>query len=195
MFEGESPIATAHMLLLARNGDEQARCDIVQRYREPLARFLRKRLASSLRGVEETADFVQETLSAAVRQLDRFEYRGMDSFWGYLRRIGLNLIGQASRRHAPPVAAGRALRTVPVLVAHEPPPLQEMMHAELQLALEDALQHLPGAQRAAVLLRVEIQRPYKVIARECGYPSADAARMAVRRALARLAKGLASFAP
>ena len=56
MSKGVSLTATADMLDRARSGDEQARCDLVQRYREPLARFLHARLALSLRGVHETAD-------------------------------------------------------------------------------------------------------------------------------------------
>lgn len=103
MSEEVSLTATADMLCRARSGDEQARCDLVQRYREPLARFLHARLALSSRGV----------------------------------------------------------------------------HAERLLAIEDALQRLPGAERDAVLLRLEVDLPYEVIARECGYPSADAARMAI----------------
>ena len=195
MSKGVSLTATADMLCRARSGDEQARCDLVQRYREPLARFLHARLALSSRGVHETADFVQESLSAAVQQLDRFEYRGIGSFWGYLRRIGLNLIGQAGRRRGLPIAADHALDTAHAPVARELPPSQAVLHAERLLAIEEALQRLPGAERDAVLLRLEVDLPYEVIARECGYASADAARMAIRRTLARLAKDLARFAP
>jgi len=195
MSEGASLTATAGMLSRARSGDEQARCDLVQRYREPLARFLHNRLARSSRGVEETQDFVQETLSAAARQLDRFEYRGLGSFWGYLRRIGLNLIGQASRRRGLPIAADHASGTSHEPVARELPPSLAVQQNERLLAIEDALQRLPRAECNALLLRLEFDQPYKVIAREGGYPSADAARMAVGRALARLARVLARFAP
>jgi RNA polymerase sigma factor (sigma-70 family) len=148
-----------------------------------------------LRGAQETSDFVQETLSAAARQLDRFEYRGIGSLWGYVRRIGLNLIAQAGRRRGLPIDLGYRPVKTPVPVAHELPPLEAMLHSEQLSAIEAALQRLRGAERNAVLLRFEIHRSYKVIARECGYPSAAAARMAIRRALARLAKILAKFAP
>jgi RNA polymerase sigma factor (sigma-70 family) len=183
------------MLCRARSGDEQARSDLVQCYREPLARFLRARLARSLRSVQETADFVQETLSAAAQQLDRFEYRGIGSFWSYLRRIGLNLIGQAGRRRGLHIAADYAWDSAHEPVARELPPSLAAQQNERLLAIEDALQRLPRAECNALLLRLELDQPYKVIAREGGYPSADAARMAVGRALARLARVLARFAP
>jgi DNA-directed RNA polymerase specialized sigma24 family protein len=53
---------------------------------------------------------------------------------------------------------------------------------------EAALQRLRPEEREAIIARVEMERSYQEIAISLGKPSADAARMAVSRALLRLAE-------
>ena len=60
-------------------------------------------------------------------------------------------------------------------------------------AMENALSTLPDQVRGALLLRLELDLPYDVVASECGYPSSDAARMAIIRAMAGLAKKLSAL--
>jgi DNA-directed RNA polymerase specialized sigma24 family protein len=55
-------------------------------------------------------------------------------------------------------------------------------------AFEKALEKLSDQQRQAVLMRLELELDYDVIAAECGYPSANAARMGIARTLGRIGK-------
>ena len=68
-----------------------------------------------------------------------------------------------------------------------------MLRKETFEAFEVALEEIAEPARGALLLRLELGLPYGVIASECGYPSADAARMAIGRSMARLAHDLAAF--
>ena len=56
---------------------------------------------------------------------------------------------------------------------------------------ERALERLKPASREAVVARVEMGFSYRQVATELGKPSPDAARMAVSRALAQLAREMA----
>lgn len=193
----EHPLAsTARLLAQAQTGDGAARGEILQRYREPLARFLHGRLSLSSRGVLDTGDVVQETLTAALGQLERFEYRGLGSFWGYLRRIGINLILQEERRRGIRSAEGSDPTRLAVVAddSGENPPVSALRKETIE-AFEAALERVAEPARAALLMRLELGLPYGVIAGECGYPSADAARMAIGRSMAWLAHELAAFEP
>ena len=55
-------------------------------------------------------------------------------------------------------------------------------------AYDSALERLSDEDREAVVLRVDFEVPYGEIARIMGKPSAEAAQMAVGRALVRLAR-------
>jgi DNA-directed RNA polymerase specialized sigma24 family protein len=66
------------------------------------------------------------------------------------------------------------------------------MDAETRARYEAALRTLDADERAALLGRMEHGGSYADLARLLGRPSAGAARMAVSRALARLARAMAS---
>lgn len=166
------------------------------RYREPLARFLHGRLSPASRGVLDTDDIVQEALTAALGQLDGFEYRGLGSFWGYLRRIGINLIlAEERRRGIRPVERSDSARVAATADDSGESPSKDVQRKEMREAFEAALEEIPEPARGALLLRLELGLPYGVIASECGYSSADAARMAIGRSMARLAHELSTFEP
>ena len=187
---------TADLIAQARAGDEPARAELVQRYREPLASFLHARLSPSARSLFETGDIVQETLTAALLQLERFEFRGIGSFWSYLRRIGLNLIKQEVRRRGLPMEGTPDPTWIDEAAAasgNGPP--STLLRKERLEAFDAALEGLSEPARSALLLRLELGLSYESVAHECGYPSADAARMAIGRTMARLAQELAAFEP
>ena len=195
--EEDHPLAsTAILITQAQAGDQAARAEVLLRYREPLARFLRGRLSPQARGALDTSDIVQGTLTAGLQQLERFEYRGLGSFWTYLRRIGINLILAEERRRVnrPDDGNDPAGLAAAAGKSGENPPAA-LLRKETIEAFEAALEQVPEPARSALLLRLELGLPYGVIASECGYPSADAARMAIVRNLAGLARELAAFEP
>jgi RNA polymerase sigma-70 factor (ECF subfamily) len=67
-------------------------------------------------------------------------------------------------------------------------PLEEAIGAEAVARYEAALSRLRPDDREVVIARVEMDMSYEEIAQLLGKPSADAARMAVHRALLRLAE-------
>jgi len=67
-------------------------------------------------------------------------------------------------------------------------PLDEAIGHEAVERYESALQRLRPEEREVIIARVELQQSYAQIAAAHGKASADAARMAVTRALVRLAE-------
>ena len=72
-----------------------------------------------------------------------------------------------------------------------PSPLEDAIGGEILGRYEEALERLKPGDREAILARVELGLSYQEVARALGKPSTDAARMAVSRALLRLAKEMA----
>ena len=71
-----------------------------------------------------------------------------------------------------------------------PSPLERAIGAEGFERYEAALARLKPADREAIIARLELQQSYEEVAVALGKPNANAARVAVTRALARLVKEL-----
>ena len=69
-------------------------------------------------------------------------------------------------------------------------PLEELIGKQTVERYEEALASLESSEREAIIGRVELGLSYSELAAAMGRPSADAARMAVSRALLKLAKAL-----
>lgn len=181
---------TGALVARAQGGDPAARNELAAHFRAPLQRFLHARLPQSARGLQETDDLVQEVLAKALAKLDRFEDRGLGSFWGFLRAIGLNEVRMAIR--ATQAAKRRAPSELGESHAHPadptPGPLELNASRERFEAFERALARIPEGVRQAVELRLEMGLDFAAIAAECGLASPDAARMSVARAIERIAK-------
>ncbi len=127
---------------------------------------------------------VQITLLRAVRGLKEFEPRWENAWLAYLRQILFNYLRDEGRR------SGR-LPDVDELSEQLPDgtvtPLDQVVDAETLTAYQRALERLPQSQRDAVVMRVESGLSYARIAERLDIASSDAARMMVKRAIARLA--------
>ncbi len=184
-----SLLQTADLLTRARAGDADAKAELFARYRVPLDRFLHARLSSPARALYETDDLVQEVFSRALARLGDFQYRGIGSFWSYLRQIGMNHVIQVSRKYeVPGRAATRPIDTVEAPVADVATPLGALLKKEEIEAFDRALSGVSLEYREVLLMRLELGLDYATIATECGLPSADAARMTVRRAIERVVR-------
>jgi RNA polymerase sigma-70 factor (ECF subfamily) len=183
--------STFDLLTRAQAGDDAARDRLFTRYLPALTRWASGRLPHWSRGLMDTDDLVQETLMRALRRIDGFEHRHEGALQAYLRQAVMNRIRDEVRR------AKRA--PVPTELETEEPhrgasPLELAIGQQAVETYEAALQRLRQEDREAIVARVEMDYSYDQVAVALGKPSPDAARMAVSRALLRLAEEMSGGA-
>ena len=131
----------------------------------------------------DTQDLVQDTVLNSLRHLDRFESRHEGALQAYLRQAVLNRIRDEARKYSRrPVPAELTDSQAAVSAS----PLDIAIGRQGVERYEAALQKLRPADREAIVGRLELQYDYKELAELLGKPNANAARVAVTRALARL---------
>jgi RNA polymerase sigma-70 factor (ECF subfamily) len=174
---------TADLLERVRTGEEDARDRLVRRFLPALQRWARGRVPDAARDLTDTDDLVQVTFLRALDRVEAFEPRGQGSFLAYLRRSLSNAIKDQLRR-----AKVRPARTEldPDQPAAAPSPLEEAIGAEMYERYEKALEGLSSRQQEAVILRVELGFTHREIADALGFPTPNAARIHLARALVRL---------
>ncbi|MEM7201193.1 MAG: sigma-70 family RNA polymerase sigma factor [Planctomycetota bacterium] len=80
-----------------QGGDGGAATVLVDRYRVPLRRLMEVRGIGVCRSDCDADDLCQDTLLLAMAGLRKFEPRGPGSFWGWLRKLGENVIADRGR--------------------------------------------------------------------------------------------------
>lgn len=178
---------TLDLLVRVQAHDPAALDQLIARYLPELRRWTSGRLPTWARTAADTDDLVQETLIKAFQKLKEFDYRGEGALLAYLRQAIVNRIRSEIR----------SVRRRPVaeelgddLEAPGPSPLEAAIGADAVEAYEAALARLRAEEREAIVARIELGLTYVEMARALGKPSADAARMAVTRALVRLSEEL-----
>jgi RNA polymerase sigma factor (sigma-70 family) len=182
-----SLLATRELLTLARDGDASAREHLLARYLPRLQRWASGRLPLRARSLLDTADLVQETLLRTLEGLDRVEVRGPGGFQAYVRQAVLNRIRDQVRW------AGRRQGREELsedLRDSSPSPLESAIGGAVLDRYERALAGLGQEDQELLHLRIELDFDYGEIATMTGRPSRDAVRMAVQRALGRLAEAM-----
>jgi RNA polymerase sigma-70 factor (ECF subfamily) len=179
-----SPETTVELLELAREGDSQALDRLLERCVPALRRWAHGRLPQTARGMNDTADIVQDTIIAAMRRLEAFESRHQGALQAYLRHAVMNRIRDVIRYHNRRPEIGGVSEN---LQDEATSPLEAAIGAENLERYESALQRLKPADREAIIGRLEMLYGYDELATVLGRPSASAARMAVTRAMKRLA--------
>jgi RNA polymerase sigma-70 factor (ECF subfamily) len=179
--------STTDLLRRARMGDEDALNDLFRRHLAPLRRWARGRLPRWTRDLRDTEDLVQETLTQTLRHIDGFEPRHEGALQAYLRQVLINRVRDEVRRVTRyPTAA--VLDDQDRFADPTPSPLELAIGREAMDRYEAALQRLRPEEREVIIARVELQQSYQQIAAAHAKSSPDAARMAVSRALVRLAE-------
>ena len=182
---GLSLLATTELLTRARAGDAPARDALLARYLPRLQRWASGRLPGHARSLLDTTDLVQETLLRTVQGLDRVEVRGPGGFQAYVRQAVLNRIRDQVRWSARRQGSGEIPEDLP---DPSPSPLEAAIGSAALARYERGLAALPADDQELLHLRLELDFDYGEIAAMTGRPSRDAARMAVQRALGRLAE-------
>ena len=177
--------STLSLLERARAGDQNALNDLFARYAPPLRRWASGRLPRWARDLSDTPDLVQETLLQTFKKIEGFEHRGEGARQAYLRQAVMNRIRDELRktRHRP-----ESVELDPEVPDSGVSPLESAIGSEAVERYETALQRLRPGDRELVVARVELGLTYSEIAATAGKPSANAARMAVARALVQLAE-------
>lgn len=180
--------SSLELLARARGGDRESLERLCARYLPRLKRWAHGRLPAWAKGPLATDDLVQESLVRTLAHVGDFEPRHEGALQAYMRQAVLNRIRDELRR-----AAGRPAATdLPSQHPDDAPsPLEQTIGREAVERYEAALARLEEEDRAAIVAKLELGGSYQELAGSLGKPSADAARMAVSRALVRLAEEMA----
>jgi RNA polymerase sigma-70 factor (ECF subfamily) len=180
-----SPETTVELLELAKDGDPEALDRLLERCVPALKRWAHGRLPLQARSMSDTADIVQDTIISAMRRLEAFESRHQGALQAYLRQAVMNRIRDVIRQYKRrPEISG----LTDDIQDEATSPLEAAIGAENLERYEAALQRLKPTEREAIIGRLEMLYGYDELATVLGRPSAAAARMAVTRAMKRLAE-------
>jgi len=177
--------STFDLVERTKAGDREALNRLFTRYLPALRRWASGRLPRWTRDLMDTDDLVQETVIRAVKRIDRFESRHEGALQAYLRQAIVNRIRDEVRRTKRSPLATALDENASDRGAS---PLEAAIGTEALERYEAALARLRPEEREAIVTRVEMDGSYQEVAQALGKPSADAARMAVSRALLRLAE-------
>jgi len=155
--------STCSLLTRAKGGDTTALGEICARFLPRLSRWAEGRLPLRARGMVDTSDLVQESLVNAIGCLGNIQARYPGRRPEVTALDGTELDPSAS-------------------------PLEEALGRELAEQYEVALSLLRDADRAILFLKIEMNLSHREIADALDKPSVDAARMAINRAMIRLAE-------
>ncbi|HUP39097.1 MAG TPA: sigma-70 family RNA polymerase sigma factor [Vicinamibacterales bacterium] len=182
---------TVELIIRARGGDSAAIDAILQRCLPSLKRWAHGRLPAAARGHLDTGDLVQDAAMNAIARLDTFEPRHVGAMPAYLRQSVINRIRDEMRRFVRrPVNV-----ELPVdLSSDAPSPEEQAIHEQTYARYRAAMNGLKPRERELVIARVEAQWTTPKIAEYFGFNTADGARMAVNRAMQRLAAEMKSQA-
>ena len=178
---------TVELVLKARGGDRTAVEALLQRCLPKLKRWAHGRLPAYAREGLDTGDLVQEAALHLLQRADDFEPRHVGAMQGYLKQSIINRIRDEIRRVGRHPAPDELTEDPP---AEAPSPLEVAIQKQSYDRYRDALNRLTPRDRELVVARMEAEWSLADIAARFGIPTADAARMAVNRAVKRLSKEL-----
>ncbi len=179
---------TVDLLRRAKCGESAALDELISRFVPRLTRWATGRLPMRARALLDTADLVQDALVGTLQTLDRIEVRGPTSFQAYVRQAVLNRVRDQVRWAD--LRRGSENAEDLEFVDPSPSPLEQAIGADVVRRYERSLATLSEEERQVIHLHVELDYDYGAIAEMTGRPSRDAARMAVQRALKRLAEAM-----
>jgi len=177
--------STSELVARVKTGDRDALNRLFMRFLPPLRRWASGRLPKWTQDLMDTDDLVQETVLRSVKRIAAFESRHEGALQAYLRQAVVNRIRDEIRRSKRAPASteldeNRAGESVS--------PLDAAIGRQAVERYEEALARLRPEEREAIVARIEMDGSYHDVAQALGKPSPDAARMAVSRALLRLAE-------
>jgi RNA polymerase sigma-70 factor (ECF subfamily) len=181
-----SGLSTSHRLLLRfRQGHRSAADLLFRRLLPSLTRFARGRLPPWARNRLDTGDLVQEAIAGILPRLHRLEPRRRRAVRHYLRTAIRNrVIDEVRRAGKVEVPASESLDAADRRAS----PLEVALKQERQDRLRQGLVRLQPSDQELLVGRLLLRYSYEQLALATGRPSTSSARVAVRRAVERLAR-------
>jgi RNA polymerase sigma-70 factor (ECF subfamily) len=179
---------TLWLLERARNGDSRALGRLCERVLPAVRQWARGQVPREARGMLDTDDLVQDTLLRTMDHVSRLETERQRGLYMYLRQALRNRIRDELRKVQR--RPGPALPVPSAVPEPAPGPLERLIGRQKLERYEAALGRLDPDEQAMVVARIEFGLGWREIADVSGKSSEDAARMAVGRALARIASEL-----
>jgi RNA polymerase sigma-70 factor (ECF subfamily) len=167
----------------ARRGDEDAKGELLNRFRPYLNVIAQRLLDDRVQGRLDYADVVQATYLEASRDFTQFRGDTVESFLAWLRNILRNNVSTAHQEHL--VTQKRSARRevslrgtgssdgsqgefAHVLPAETSTPSQRVMKNEAAVVLAACMDQLPETQREAIRMRYLEGMPLKEISERMG---------------------------
>ena len=175
----------------AKAGDASALERLITRYLPRLRRWTRQAFPSWAHDAADTDDLVQETVWNAVRNLPHFNMRGDHSLRAYMKRAARNRVKDEIKRIARHPHRSELSPNHP---AQTPSPDEAASAREGLWRCRVALCRLRTEDRRIIEAAVADGADPVKLAELTGKPSPDAARMALSRALRRLAREMRRLA-
>ncbi len=175
------------LLAKVRDGDDGALDRLLARHLPRLRRWASGRLPAWARDRGDTDDLVQETMIQTLKRIEAFQPQHDGALQAYLRQAIVNRIRDAVRR------AARRPEAVPLddqMEGGNVSPLEEAIGRESLERYDAALAQLRDQDREAIVGRIELGHTYEELAGALGKPTSHAARIAVHRAMLRLAEAM-----
>ena len=168
----------------AQGGDRSALSALFRRHVPLLHRWAQGRLPRWARAFGDTADLVQDAVLNTFRRLDQFEATGERALQKYLRLAVQNRILDTLRRSETRTRAGEPTGDEPD--RRQPSPLSLAIAAEEHERYRVGLARLKPGEQELIVGRFELGYSFEQLALVAGKSTPDAARVALRRAVARL---------
>jgi RNA polymerase sigma factor (sigma-70 family) len=181
--ESTSTATSRHLLERARLGDSSALGRLFDRSLSGLRRWAHRRFPRWLRRANDTADLLQDAILHTLHRFDTLDLQGRRALSAYLRQAVQNRIRDEHRR-----IARRGMHEVlsEALLDPRPSPFDRAVAGELEEQYRAALAQLRPSDRALIVAHVELDYTHEQLGCMTGR-SPNAARMALQRALGRLA--------
>jgi RNA polymerase sigma-70 factor (ECF subfamily) len=177
------------LALRATQGDREAQDAVFREHIAPLYRLASRLLPPYVRGKTDMDDVVQDVMANTARRLACIDCEQEGALRAYLRRAVRHRVVDEIRRIARQPPTDELVEE-----CHAPAPglspLDAAIKAQNDRRVRVALGQLSARDRQAVVLRMAHSQSYEQIAERLGSPTANAARVAVRRAVERLVRVL-----
>lgn len=144
--------STLSLVKRAQNGDQAAFEELIADSRDRLLYLIRTRLGTTLRQKLDPDDLLQETAMRALQSINRFEWRGHESFRWWLQGIAENAIRESCRK----LAHETGIEVASDVPGGDSSPSKHGRRNERFERLQKAIDQLPEDYRRVILLaRIE----------------------------------------